>query len=189
MYIPAESWVVTRPKNERVCLVTSVRELKMTERPALVCDLENVFGVASSAAFGSTVFFDDQSSSGNQRTLEDMSIEKYRFFCGETWTKFGEDKWLKGWSELYHRSVGHTNGIVSELRSITVQPFRSCLTMFLDGNEDNDAVHQLLSKAFDGDGVRELRIFSLGDGEAMSGFLIASEMMDLGRLFLAFLMD
>jgi hypothetical protein len=61
--------------------------------------------------------------------------------------------------------------------------------MFLDENEDNDAVHQLLSRAFDSEGVKELRIFSLGDGEAMSGFLIAAEIADLGRLFLAFLMD
>jgi hypothetical protein len=47
----------------------------------------------------------------------------------------------------------------------------------------------LLSRAFDSEGVKELRIFSLGDGEAMSGFLIAAEIADLGRLFLAFLMD
>ena len=96
---------------------------------------------------------------------------------------------MSGWKELYQRSLGGTIGIVSELRSIKVQPFRSCAAMFLDENEDNEAVHLLLSRAFDSDKVRELRIFSIGDGEALSGFLIAAEIADLGRLFLIFLMD
>jgi hypothetical protein len=161
----------------------------MTDRPALVSELEGVFGASSAAAFGSSVFFESQLSSGYQLSLVAASIEKYRYFCGETWARFGEEKWLSGWKELYHRSPGDKAGIVGEFRSIKVQPFRSCAAMFLDENEDNDAVHQLLSRAFDSEGVKELRIFSLGDGEAMSGFLIAAENADLGRLFLAFLMD
>ncbi len=135
------------------------------DRPALVRELEGVFGASSSAAFGSSVFFESQSSSGYPLSLVDASIEKYQAFCGETWARFGEEKWLSGWKELYHRSPGDTAGIVNEFRSIKVQPFRSS------------------------EGVRELRIFSLGDGEAMSGFLIAGDIVDLGRLFLAFLMD
>ena len=161
----------------------------MMDSPALVRELEGVFGAASSAAFGSSVFFECQSSSGYPLSLVDASIEKYRSFCGETWARFGEEKWLSGWKELYHRLLGDTSGIVNELRSVKAQPLRSCAAMFLDENEDNDAVHRLLSKAFDGDQVKELRIFALGDGEAMTGFLIAADVNDLGQLFLAFLMD
>lgn len=161
----------------------------MTESPVLVRELEGLFGAANSAAFGSSIFFEPHTASGYQLDLVDASLERYRHFCGETWARFGEEKWLSGWKELYHRIPSNSTGIVSELRGITDQPIRSCAAMFLDENEDNDAVHQLLSRAFDGDGIRELRIFSLGDGEAMSGFLIASEIIDLGRLFLVFLMD
>lgn len=161
----------------------------MTDKPALVGELEGVFGGASAAAFGSSVFFEKQLSSSYPLSLVDASIDKYRHFCGETWTRYGEEKWMSGWQELYHRSPGATAGILCEFSSIKVQPFRSCAAIFLEENEDNDSVHQLLSRAFDSEGVKELRIFSLGDGEAMSGFLIAAEISDLGRLFVTFLMD
>ncbi|MFN7772653.1 MAG: hypothetical protein ACK5R1_07805 [Planctomycetota bacterium] len=96
---------------------------------------------------------------------------------------------MSSWQELYHRSLGATAEIVGEFRSIKVQPFRFCAAIFSGENEDNDAVNQLLSTTFDSEGVKELRIFSLGDGEAMSGLLIAAEIANLGRLFLTFLMD
>jgi hypothetical protein len=121
--------------------------------------------------------------------LVDASIEKYRYFCGETWARFGEEKWMSGWQELYHRSPGDTTGILCELRSIKVNLSDPARRYFWMKTRTMMRSISCFPEAFDSDGVKELRIFSIGDGEAMSGFLIAADIVDLGRLFVAFLMD
>jgi hypothetical protein len=62
--------------------------------------------------------------------------------------------------------------------------------MILDHLEGAEAARTALSNAFDEPTVTELRVFNLGDGEAMSGLLVAGRRGASGEAtFLVFLMD
>ncbi|MGD8206604.1 MAG: hypothetical protein PVH47_00870 [Thiohalocapsa sp.] len=62
--------------------------------------------------------------------------------------------------------------------------------MVLDNIEGAGAARAALSYAFDDPAVTELRTFDLGDGEAMSGLLVAGRRGASGEAtFVVFLMD
>ena len=62
--------------------------------------------------------------------------------------------------------------------------------MILDSIEGAETARAALSAAFDDPAVSELRAFNLGDGEAMSGLLVAGRRGASGEAtFLVFLMD
>ena len=62
--------------------------------------------------------------------------------------------------------------------------------MLLDNIENADMAKAALSGVFDDPAVTELRVFTIGDGEAMSGILIAGRDGGSGEAtFLLFLMD
>lgn len=160
----------------------------MLEKPDFVVELEAEFGGPSDAGFGSAVFYDPLTAESSSMNLEQAAFAKHQLFCGETWTQFGEANWKTGWTEVLLRSSGSV-GIVSELRSIREPSVKSVVPMLLDEIENKDAAYAALSKAFDAAVVKQLAAFSMGDNNAMSGFLVAADRGSEGRIYLAFLMD
>ena len=88
-------------------------------KPSYITDLEQAFGGPSQAAFGSAVFFEPDADAGR---LEEIALATYQHFCGETWTRFGADKWLEHWVQVYARETESTRDIVAELGSLDDQP-------------------------------------------------------------------
>ncbi len=150
-------------------------------KPSYVEELEQAYGVPSQAAFGSAVFYEPDIGESH---LDEFALSRHKYFCGETWTRFGEENWLENWKQVFGRKSGSKGDIVAELGSLEDRDARSSASMLLDNAESHDA----LIAAFDDPGVSSLRIFRIGDGNAMSGLLIASLRRD-GAVALVFLMD
>jgi hypothetical protein len=94
------------------------------------------------------------------------------------------------WREVYSRAERARHDIVSELRGVADQEARNSVPMILDVVDDADAARRALSAAFDAAEVTELRVFSIGDGGAMSGLLVAGRRGSTGEaVMLVFLMD
>ena len=155
--------------------------------PDYVSDLEAAYGPPSQAAFGSAVFFDQMKATDS---LEQTALEKYKYFAGDLWERYGEDAWLGPWKEVYVRAAGAKPDIAAELRSIDDRDAASSVPMILDNIEGADRARAALSAAYDDPDVTELRVFNLGDGEAMSGLLVAGRRTEAGEAtFLVFLLD
>ena len=61
--------------------------------------------------------------------------------------------------------------------------------MILDAVENADAAQKALAAAFDDPTVAQLTVFTVGDGAAMSGLLIAGRRSNAEATFLIFLLD
>ncbi len=143
--------------------------------------LEVSYGAPSQAGFGSAVFTEELPTSV---ILEDTAREKYRYFVGELWDRYGEEAWMGPWKEVYVRGPEDGGDIVAELRGISDPDAALSAPMVLDLNS------AALSAVFDDAAVTEMRVFNLGDGAAMSGLLIAGRNAETGQAtFLVFLMD
>jgi hypothetical protein len=155
------------------------------ENPDPLARLESAYGAPSQAGFGSAVF---RVSLGAADDLTQAALSIYRTFVGELWERFGEQAWVGPWKEVYARAGGAGPGIVAELRGIADPASQLSVPMILDNIDGAEAARAALSGAFDDPAVTELRVFDLGDGEAMSGLLIAARRgAEAG--FLVFLMD
>jgi amidase len=156
-------------------------------RPQYVADLEAAYGPPSQAAFGSAAFYEQIDVAGS---LENMALDKYKYFVGDLWERYGEDAWMGSWKEVYARKPGAAQDIVAELRGIADPDAQLSVPMILDDIEGADKARAALSAAFDDPAVTELRVFNLGDGGAMSGLLIAGRRATTGAAtLLVFLMD
>lgn len=157
------------------------------EKPPFVVKLEAAYGPASQAGFGSAVFYE---SLGTDEALAQAALDKYRFFVGDLWARYGEDAWMGSWREVYARADGTTPDIVAELRGISDADVAMSAPMILDVVEDAAEARAALAAAFDAEAVTELRVFNLGDGGAMSGLLVAGRRAATDdAVFLVFLMD
>ncbi len=146
-----------------------------------VAKLTAAYGPPSQAAFGSAVF--NQSVAPDQ-ALDDAAQAAYRNFVGDLWSRYGADAWMGPWRELYARPAHAEADVVGELRGLDDASARSAAEMVLD----NDPA--ALAAVFDDPTLGELRVFAIGDGEAMSGLLIAGRRVTQEEAtFLAFLMD
>ena len=157
-----------------------------TTRPKYVLLMESAYGPPSQNGFGSAVFFE---TIGKDEPLEKAALEKYKYFAGETWDRFGEDAWMSGWKQVYTRQKGANHDVVAELRAIEDWDVSQSIPMILEGVKDADFGRFTLSKAFDATNVTELMVFNLGDGGAMSGVLIAGRRHNNEATFFVFLMD
>ena len=153
-------------------------------RPPYVTELEAAYGVPSQAGFGSAVFYMDPA-----KDLEQAALEYYQYFVGDLWERCGQDAWLGPWKRVYARKADSTRDVVAELKGITDHDARLSVPIVLDGVENAKAARQALSIAYDDLAVIELQVFNLGDGEAMSGLLIAARRDAGAATFLVFLMD
>jgi hypothetical protein len=158
-----------------------------TAKPAYVTDLEAAYGPPSQAGFGSAVFYEPDADSGD---LPAWALEKYKTFTGDLWERYGADAWMGPWREVYVRPAGVTHDIVAELRGITDADAQNSVPLILDVVEDAKNARAALAAAFDDPAVTELRVFNLGDGEAMSGILVAARRGATGdATSLVFLLD
>ena len=163
------------------------RDGPSTPRPDDVRSLEAAYGPPSDAAFGSAVFFRQIGASDE---LESSAKTVYRAFVGKLWDRYGEDAWMGKWRRVYDRGTGTTHGIVAELRSIEDRNASQSVPMLLDGVDDGGSARAALAAAYDDPAVTELSVFTIGDGEAMSGLLVAGRRPQSGETtFLVFLMD
>jgi len=156
-------------------------------KPAYVTALEAAYGAPSQAGFGSAVFT-EQLKAGDK--LDRAALAKYKYFTGELWERWGEKAWMDPWKEVYARKAGAKPEIVAELRGISDTDAKISVPMILDNIEGAEQARAALSAAYDDPAVTELRVFNLGDGEAMSGLLVAGRRGATGEAaFVVFLMD
>jgi heat shock protein HslJ len=161
------------------------KNMAIATRSQAVIDLEAAYGAPSQAAFGSAVFYESLSGT----TLEQAALAKYRYFVGELWERFGEEAWMTSWKEVYRREPGSKGDIVSELRGIQNQEAALSVPMILENIEGADVARAALSSVYDDPAVADLRVYTLGDGGAMSGILVAGAKETGEAVFLVFLLD
>lgn len=157
-----------------------------TAKPAYVTALEAAYGPPSQAGFGSAVFYEPDAGIGD---LPAWALEKYKFFTGDLWERYGEDAWLGPWRQVYWRPDGVAPDIVAELRSIDDADAALSVEMILDNIEDPEAARAALAGVFDDPAMREVVVFNLGDSAAMSGVLVAGRRTTGEAVFLLFLLD
>jgi len=156
------------------------------EKPQYVKDLEAAYGAPSQAGFGSAVFY---AAVDPAKKLEEAALEYYHYFVGDLWERWGEDAWMGPWKEVYARKDGVEPDIVAELKGITDADAKQSVPMILEVVENAEAARKALAAAYDDPAVTELRVYNLGDGEAMSGLLVAGRRDSGDATFLVFLMD
>ena len=164
----------------------AAEETPAAAKPEVVTALEAVYGAPSQAGFGSAMFFDQLKPTD---TLADAALAKYKFFVGDLWERYGEDAWMGPWKEVYARQPGGKPDIVAELRGIGDRDARQSVPMILDNTANAEQARSALSAAFDDPAVKELAVYTLGDGEAMSGILVAGRNTAGADTFLVFLLD
>jgi hypothetical protein len=153
--------------------------------PAYAIALEAVYGASSQAGFGSAVFYEAAIAAVD---LEQAALEKYRYFVGDLWERFGEAAWLSAWRLLYTRS-DHRRDIASELLSITDRDAHQLAPLIVDNGSNAASSRQVLAAAFDNEAVTLLQVYKIGDGAALSGFLITGRRDSGETIFLVFLLD
>jgi hypothetical protein len=164
-----------------------IEHSKTPGQPDYVMQLKAAYGGPSQQGFGSAVFHETLASTDD---LTQVSLSIYKTFVGQLWERYGEQAWMGPWRAVYTRKAGATPDIVAELRAITDGDARRSVPMLLDDIDAAQAARAALSAAFDDPAVSELRVFNLGDGEAMSGLLIAGRRGASGETtFLVLLMD
>ena len=155
-------------------------------KPSYVSDLEAIYGPPSQEAFGPAVFFERMKSID----LEGAALEKYRYFIGDLWERYGQEAWMGPWKEVYQREPGAKGDIAEELRSIVDSDARMSVPLFLEGLQDPQEGYKALAAAFDDPLVTDLNVYNIGDGGAMSGLIIAAWRKKTQEVtFLVFLMD
>jgi hypothetical protein len=148
--------------------------------------LQAVFGPPSQTGFGSAVFTE---RAERPQDLEAAARRCYRQFLGKQWAKAGESVWMAPWRRVYARPPGLRADIVSELRGIQNPAARSAIATMLDGHDKPDAATQALSGVYDVAEMESVEVYTLGDGEALSGVLIAGRTSSGSATLLVFLMD
>lgn len=155
-------------------------------KPSYVETLEGAYGVPSQEGFGSAMFYEEK---GAGDSLEEAALAKYKYFVGELWERWGQDAWMGPWKEVYARKAGAKPDIVAELKGISDSDARLSVPVILSVAESAEATRTALSAAYDHPTVTELRVFNLGDGQAMSGLLVAGKRKTGEATFLVFLAD
>lgn len=155
-------------------------------KPEYVLALEEAYGAPSQEGFGSAVFFKQMEEEDD---LEELAKAYYQHFVGELWERWGEEAWMGPWKEVYARKSGAKHDVVKELNGIEDRDAANSVPMILDVVENAEAAREALAGAFDDPDVADLRVYNTGDGEAMSGVLVAGQRENGEATFLVFLMD
>lgn len=157
------------------------------QKPAEIARLETAYGGPSQEVFGSAVFSELLKTSDD---LTRAALAHYKSSVGSRWERYGEAAWMGSWREVYSRRIGVQADIVAELRAIADPDAQVSVPMILDEIEGAEVARDALSGVFDDPALTELRVFHLGDGEAMSGLLVAGRCEASSQAtFLVFLMD
>ena len=125
------------------------------EKPAYVTALKSAYGVPSQVGFGSAVFYQLLPEGTD---LEHTAKEKYRYFVGDLWERYGETAWMGPWKEVYTRQAGVPHDIVAELRNIKDREAAISIPMILDYIEGAEKAREALSSVYDDPSVANLRV-------------------------------
>ena len=148
-------------------------------------NLTTLYGPAASSGMGSAVF----SAQGvTPDSLMTEAMAAYRHFVGESWDE-RKSAWEAGFKELYRRAPSNARGIDAELHALQAPELRGVVQMMVDEMENPSAARAALAESFDGAGVSELRIYSLGDGEQMAGLQVAALREGGDAVLLVMLLD
>ena len=96
--------------------------------------------------------------------------------------------WGRGSASTRARPV-RPRAIVAELRALANRDAALSASVLLEGVDAPERAQAALAAAFDDPAVAELAVYTLGDGGAMAGLLVAGQRQDRGAIFLVFLMD
>ena len=156
------------------------------EKPAYVTGLEQAYGPPSQEGFGAAVFFEVADESDD---LAALALKVYRHFTGELWERWGEAAWMTPWKEVYTRKKGTNRDVASEVRGIDDPDASISVPLVLETMADPESAVKALSIAYDAPDVADFRVFTIGDGNAMSGLLLAGRRENGEATFLTVLMD
>ncbi len=155
-------------------------------KPTYILDLEAVYGEPSREGFGSAVFLKKVKTAD---LLEQVAGEQYRYFVGDKWQEWGAQTWLAPWKESYCRPRDTAPDILAELRAIDDMDTQMQVDMILNNIEEAEQGRAALAAAYDDPTVSDLCVYNIGDGEALSGLIIAGRRRNGEGTFLVFLMD
>ena len=162
------------------------KKVVKSEKPSYIKNLEKAYGAPSQEAFGSAIFYEIL----NDSDLAEAAQEKYRYFVGDLWEEYGEKAWLGTWKQVYSREKDIEINIVKELNDIADFDASMSIPLIIDDIENPKEAQAALKTAFDDPEVSKLAVYTIGDGEAMSGILIASWRKKKSEgTFLVLLMD
>jgi len=168
------------------CIATPGPGRSSPEHADRAAELQAVFGQPSQAGLGSAVFAERVE---RPQDLEAAAKRCYRHFLGKQWAEAGESVWMAPWQRVYARPPGLRADIVAELRGIRNPAARSALSVLLEGHDTPDAARHALSAVYDDAGMEIVQVYTLGDGAALSGVLIAGRTRNGAATLLIFLMD
>lgn len=168
------------------CKAVSDSTPSLQQRADPTATLQAVFGPPSQAGFGSAVFAERVE---RPQDLEAAAKRCYRHFLGTQWTKAAEAAWMAPWRRVYMRQPADRRGIVAELRGIPDPEARSSISILLDGHDTPSVAEHALSAVYDDAGMGNVQVYTLGDGAALSGLLIAGRARSGAATLLVFLMD
>lgn len=158
----------------------------VNDAPDYVSDLQAMYGAPSEEGFGSAVFFEVMDEDGD---LEELAKKYYEHFVGHLWEEWGEDAWMGPWKEVYVREVDTAHDTEKELKGIEDRSVKQSIPMILEYIENADEAVKALAVAYDAPEVADFRVYAIGDGEAMSGVILAGKRENGEAVFLVFLMD
>jgi hypothetical protein len=126
---------------------------------------------------------------GEDDDLEDLTKDVYQTFVGDKWQEWGEEAWMSPWKEAYRRPDDIEHDVLAELRAIEDFQTQLQVEQILDNIEDSQKAQQAVAAAYDPTEVVDLRVFNIGDGDVMSGLIIAGRRVNGEATFLVFLLD
>jgi hypothetical protein len=154
--------------------------------PSYVTDLVAIYGPPSQAGFGSAVFFEQLDPEAD---LAQVAQGYYRYFVGDLWERYGEAAWMTPWKQVYSRQPGGRADIVTELNNLPDPQVKLSVQLLLEPNGQDEQARQVLAAVYDAPSVTELRVYTVGDGAAMSGLFIAARRQTGETTMLVFLLD
>ncbi|PSB26065.1 hypothetical protein [Stenomitos frigidus] len=149
--------------------------------------LRSIYGAPSQAGFGSAVF-DDAIEPGTD--LEPIALRYYQHFVGKLWEQYGESAWMSAWQQVYVRPDGLQPDIVAELRAIGDRAAAQFVPiLLLVETDDATKAQQALAEVYDDPQTTDLRVYTVGDGAAMSGLLLLGRQTTGETIILISLLD
>ena len=96
---------------------------------------------------------------------------------------------MSPWKVVYRRPEDEVHDILAELRGIEDFDTQMAVEQILDNIEEPEKGQQALAAVYDPAEVADLRVYNIGDGEAMSGLIVAGQRPSGVATFLVFLLD
>ena len=91
--------------------------------------------------------------------------------------------------DAYYKAMEGLNALQRELQGIKDRDAAISVPLIIEVSGDAEAAREALSDTYDAPEVTELRVYNIGDGEAMSGLLLAGRRENGEATFLTVLMD